>query len=588
MLVGTWTYHDELLHDIPAAQHSLARMRELLTSDLCGWSPDQVTVFANARKPNDLPDQLVELFGATTDVALFYYVGHGQVDDEDQLCLGLVESLSRAERRGTTSLPFAAVRSALLKSRARTKIVLLDCCFSGLATRPDGSLANDQDVIAYAGVAGAYTMAASGAYTTAWYELEGVGRRPPQTYFTKCLADVIERGIPGEPAVLRLNTIFIHVADKLARLKKPRPTRRSSDFADQFAFARNAAPLESQYDPAEEVKQLRRRLAEAETQLQAKDVEHRRLAERLASMHQDVRAFGPDKAVAADAVDTELNQQLRLARADIDRIADTAADSSIRRALEPIRRSLAEPHRGPAVDPGPTTLYVMPTAAVVTPPVAVDPPPAEAPRPGRHRSAGPLAVSLIAALTLTFGAMWFFLFAGLYRVASSQLPEVIGSIGAILSIASMCAALMGVEPRARTVNYDQFGSLLPLVAGGGPAAAVVALLYTLALWGLSPLAYRLAATRPRTAQAVVAATVVLVAAATLSIRTWWDAPYAPGTCVHLDDRFVSSQRTSCSGGDTTTVLAVLYDDTPAACPTTATGSFSDDFYPVVVCLARNR
>lgn len=76
------------------------------------WPIDKVTFIADQREPGDLPDRLVELFAQVADVALFYYVGHGQIDEDNELCLGLVNSRLEQERRATTSLTFGTVRRA--------------------------------------------------------------------------------------------------------------------------------------------------------------------------------------------------------------------------------------------------------------------------------------------------------------------------------------------------------------------------------------------------------------------------------------------------------------------------------------------
>jgi hypothetical protein len=190
------------------------------------------------------------MFAAAEDVALFYYVGHGQIDDEDSLCLGLVDSRTEAHRRATTSLHFSAVRSALKKSRAKTKIIILDCCFAGLATRPHSSLSMPADLIAITGCPGVYTIAASGEYNTAWFESAKESARP-QTFFTKYLADLLQHGIPGEAEALTLSVIYAQLRGRLERDSKPLPTQRNSDLADHFVFAINNAPRMAPNIPAE-------------------------------------------------------------------------------------------------------------------------------------------------------------------------------------------------------------------------------------------------------------------------------------------------------------------------------------------------
>ena len=92
-------------------------------------------------RPGDLPDRLITAFDGISDVALFYYVGHGQISQDDQLCLGFKQSRTEANRRASTSLKFSDVRQALQESDAAVKIVILDCCFAGLATTRAGALA---------------------------------------------------------------------------------------------------------------------------------------------------------------------------------------------------------------------------------------------------------------------------------------------------------------------------------------------------------------------------------------------------------------------------------------------------------------
>jgi predicted Zn-dependent peptidase len=262
VLVGTWDY--DRLTPVGAARNSLTRMRRLLTGPWCGWPSDRVTVLGNQRDPGTLSDRLFDLFEDATDVALFYYVGHGQIDDEDQLCLGLVGSRTEPERRAHTSLEFTDVRRALRHCSAATKVVILDCCFSGLATHPGNTLSGSaEEVLERTTRTGAYTMTASSADTTAWYETDE-RLREPQTYFTKYLADLVEAGIPGQPAELKLHPLFKKLHDKLALDRRPIPQERSVDAARDFVFARNAAPPRTIVDPHEELARLRQRVAELE------------------------------------------------------------------------------------------------------------------------------------------------------------------------------------------------------------------------------------------------------------------------------------------------------------------------------------
>jgi hypothetical protein len=244
VLLGAWSYTN--LPPVPAAGHSLARMVRLLIGPLCGWPAERVRMIPDATHRGTLPDELMGLYHDVTDVALFYFVGHGQLYG-DELCLALTESPADGPRRRTTGLPFADVREALSECDAHIKIVILDCCFSGIGTQRHNTLAaatdaDEVNVIDRASVTGAVTMAASAAYRTAWHEPhQNTGNS--QTYFTKYLINTIEQGLPDHPEGLPLRAIFDRTADALARDRLPEPTRSVRHNADRFILAHNAALL---------------------------------------------------------------------------------------------------------------------------------------------------------------------------------------------------------------------------------------------------------------------------------------------------------------------------------------------------------
>jgi Caspase domain len=308
VLVGTSRYAH--LKPVPAAANSLDRMRKLLQGPLCAWPADRITLIAEQRLPADLPDHLIELYEQAADVALFYYVGHGQIDDEGQLCLGLADSRIQAERRASTSLTFDAVRKALRASPAAVKVVILDCCFAGQAVHGHNVLAGPElDVTALTSAAGAYTLAATGPFSTAWFEPE-TDSPAPQTYFTKYLADLVERGIPGAPTILTLDPIYQRLRHDLPAAGKPAPTRSSRDSADAFIFARNAAPRAPQPSPAADADQ------------------HGDLARRYRLLD--------DAEQAADSIRDQVSKIRALARIAVEAVADDPDRS--RRLLDDTER----------------------------------------------------------------------------------------------------------------------------------------------------------------------------------------------------------------------------------------------------------
>ena len=317
VLLGVWQYADPQLPDIPAAKHSLAAMTKLLTGSLCGWPGDQVHTIANRRRPGDLHDELVELFADTADdaTAIFYFVGHGLTDSQGRLCLALGETLSQpSSRRASTSLQFGIVREALLEAcRDGTRIVILDCCYSGLSVQEPGTL-SPAGLLDMTYGTGAYTMCASGAYEKAWYETGATSR--PMTYFTKYLTSVVRAGMHDQPAELTLDQVFTRTRENLLRDRKPEPTHTARHDAGRFPFARNRTPAAPAVDLVAENQQLRAKIAaleEKSRRLQEQEAEDNRRLDLLASSSAsedelasaDRRAGETVRAIAATAAERQ-------------------------------------------------------------------------------------------------------------------------------------------------------------------------------------------------------------------------------------------------------------------------------------------
>ncbi|MFI6820334.1 hypothetical protein ACIBJE_05190 [Micromonospora sp. NPDC050187] len=237
VLMGTWDYTD--FDNVPAVERSFSRMRNLLSDPVCGpWPEESVTLLKNRdlRTLGTTRVQLIDAFVQATDVAFFYFVGHGIYDHRERLCLTVSDTRIDSNYTAATGLPFEAVRDAFHASRARIKIAVLDCCYAGLATEEYGLLSASR----LPPVAGAYLLMSSSAFETSWYERESVA--DAQTYFTKAIVDTVREGVPGGPAGLTFDHIFGVVADQLVENGRPEPRRRVEDHAASWVFAYNNAP----------------------------------------------------------------------------------------------------------------------------------------------------------------------------------------------------------------------------------------------------------------------------------------------------------------------------------------------------------
>jgi uncharacterized membrane protein HdeD (DUF308 family) len=234
ILIGTSNYQDPQFPPLPAVANSLRGLREVLTDPgLCGWPAERTTVLKNPPDVRRLMQNLRRLAQDTEDVLLVYFVGHGTILRRGQLCLVLTDT--EADDSDITGLEFERVREALLDSPARTKIVILDCCYSGRAIE---ALSGTAAVADSTDTHGVYTLTASD-HTAHVVALDQ--QADAYTSFTGELLDLIRTGVADGPEMLPLGLIYLNLRHRLQARGLPAPNQRGTDTADRYAFTRNAA-----------------------------------------------------------------------------------------------------------------------------------------------------------------------------------------------------------------------------------------------------------------------------------------------------------------------------------------------------------
>lgn len=120
----------------------------------------------------ELKDAVRELFSGDSEVALFYFAGHGHIETTGGYLL-TTECTS-----GDGGLPLQEVLTLANASAARNKIIVLDSCHSGIAGTPPGGTAaqlNEGMTILTASSADQYASEAngSGVFTTLFVDALG-------------------------------------------------------------------------------------------------------------------------------------------------------------------------------------------------------------------------------------------------------------------------------------------------------------------------------------------------------------------------------------------------------------------------------
>ncbi|WP_181043310.1 caspase family protein [Actinokineospora auranticolor] len=230
VLVGTHRY--ESFDDLPSVRANLTGLRDVFTdARLWGLPDEHCAVVEQPVNARQVLDQVRRSAERATDTLIVYFAGHGFTDDRtNDLCLALPDSEPGLEY---TMLPFDAIRRRVLDhgSRARRKVVILDCCFSARALQGwMGSVADQSSI------EGSCVLTASSETRMA---LAPPGEK--YTAFTGELINVLETGVPGGPSLLDMETVYQQVRWALEAKSRPIPQQRNRNAGGQIPPVINTA-----------------------------------------------------------------------------------------------------------------------------------------------------------------------------------------------------------------------------------------------------------------------------------------------------------------------------------------------------------
>lgn len=159
VLIGASEFLSSDLPDLPAVAHNLDALGQVLTDPRHGVIGG-CTVLAD----HDVTDAKVgvavaEAAGEATSLLLVYHAGHGVLDDDGRLHLARPDT--SMDYIGWTSVSVELLKRDLGRARARARVLVLDCCFSGRAV---AAMADSRSLVAgQLDLSGTYTLTSTTA-----------------------------------------------------------------------------------------------------------------------------------------------------------------------------------------------------------------------------------------------------------------------------------------------------------------------------------------------------------------------------------------------------------------------------------------
>ncbi|HTI26051.1 MAG TPA: molecular chaperone DnaK [Kutzneria sp.] len=241
VLIGVARYRDDNLHDLHGALGNVQDLADRLGDERTGsFRRDCVTTVPDPEHAGLLGEMVAAEARQAQDTFLVYYAGHGLLDAQGRLYLGL--TTTNSESVFYSAMPFDFIRQAFLNSPARNRILILDCCFSGRAIE---AMSDRESVVSgQIEISGVYTLTSAPANQPA---IAPDGAR--HTAFTGELLRLLNHGVATGSELITLEQIYVHLLAALTAGGLPKPQRRGTGTSDLLALARNPAwPASSTQD----------------------------------------------------------------------------------------------------------------------------------------------------------------------------------------------------------------------------------------------------------------------------------------------------------------------------------------------------
>ena len=332
VLIGTGRYTDDKMPDLPVVGKTIGDLATALTDPVYGVIPENhCTVLEDQADIRLIGRNLRSAGSHAEDLLLVYFVGHGLVGGRrHELYLGLPDS-EWAEPE-FNSLEYDKLRSAVLDSAAKTKIIIVDCCFSGRVVS-EAMAARVTEMVGELEVAGTYVLT-SARHDQAALILPG----EDYTAFTGRFLHLLRDGVPGGPELLTIDYLYRQLAMTMRAEGLSQPQKRGTATADLLALARNRALEQARREAEEQA----RREAEEQARREAEEQARREAEEQARREAEEQARREAEEQARREAEEQARREAEEQARREAEEQARREAEEQARREAEEQARREAE------------------------------------------------------------------------------------------------------------------------------------------------------------------------------------------------------------------------------------------------------
>jgi len=219
-LIGIGKYQDSELHDLPAAFDNIAELRRLFNNEILGLGNTNIQVKSDIYDKQCLIEIRNILKKPEIKNFIFYYAGHGVLDENENNKLYLTLSNSSIENIDLTGISIDELNK-VFSCYQKNILFIFDCCFSERAFEQ----IQQRNFIA---------ISSSSINHTSKYPQNEIF-----SAFTNELISVLREGLENENKEINFLEIFNQLKNNLIKKEYPEPKFTSANLISEFCIINN-------------------------------------------------------------------------------------------------------------------------------------------------------------------------------------------------------------------------------------------------------------------------------------------------------------------------------------------------------------